>query len=298
MIKIRVPATSANLGPGFDCLGMALNLFNYISVEETEFGLDIEILGEGSRELAHNETNLTYQAMDEVFKKLNYKPKGIRIKQVNNIPLSMGLGSSAAAIIGGLVAANEICKNSLTDEQILQLAAKIEGHPDNVAPALLGGIVVVEKSEYGINWIKINPPQNLSAIVAIPDFILSTELSRDVLPATIPFKDAVFNLGKLALLVSAFCTGQTDKLRYALEDALHQPYRGSLIPGMEQVFKATKLAGALGSVISGAGPSIITLAQGHEAEIKKVIEDCFAQADIKCKTIVLNLLNTGVKVYS
>lgn len=298
MFKIRVPATSANLGPGFDCLGIALDLFNYISVEETEMGLDIEIEGEGSNELARNETNLTYQAMGKVFKMLNYKPKGIKIKQTNNIPLSRGLGSSAAAIVGGLVAANKICGEPLTQDRILELATEMEGHPDNVAPALLGGVIVVEKSNSKINWIKINPPRDLSVIIAVPDFTLSTKLARSVLPATVPFKDAVFNVSKVALLVSSLCTGQIDKLKYALSDTLHQPYRGSLIPGMENVFKETEAAGALGSVISGAGPTIIAFAKNNKQEIERAMKESFKKVGVNCNTIMLSMLDTGVKIYS
>ena len=195
LITFKIPATSANIGSGFDSVGLALNLYNEIHIYENDNSkkIEFEIFGEGENEISKKD-NMIYSAMKLVFKKLKSKPnKGYIIKCINRIPLSRGLGSSSAAIIGGLLCANFILGNKLKIEKdILNMAVQIEGHPDNVAPAILGGIVSgVVKKEEDFKYIKIKPPKNLKAIVSIPDFYLSTEIARNILPKEITRKDAI-----------------------------------------------------------------------------------------------------------
>ena len=213
LITFKIPATSANIGSGFDSVGLALNLYNEIHIYENYNSkkIEFEIFGEGENEISKKD-NMIYSAMKLVFKKLKSKPnKGYIIKCINRIPLSRGLGSSSAAIIGGLLCANYMLGDKLSIEKdILNMAVQIEGHPDNVAPAILGGIVSgVVKKEEDFKYIKIKPPKNLKAIVSIPDFYLSTEIARNILPKEITRKNAIFNISRAALLTSALFSNRT-----------------------------------------------------------------------------------------
>ncbi|MFN3966673.1 MAG: homoserine kinase, partial [Endomicrobiia bacterium] len=196
--KVRVPATTANFGSGFDCVGSALKLYNEIEVEHLinkNKKLKIEIEGEGEKELPRNEKNILWQAMQKVFNILRFKPQcSFKIKMINRIPLARGLGSSGAAIISGLVIANKFCGDKLTEKEILNIAIKLEGHPDNVVPAILGGFCVVVKTENNeIEYLKFDMPESLKAVLCIPEFNVSTEYARKILPSRIPYSDAVFN---------------------------------------------------------------------------------------------------------
>ncbi|AOY75211.1 homoserine kinase [Clostridium formicaceticum] len=268
MIKVTVPATTANVGPGFDCLGIALSLYNEIEVEEIEKGLLIEVEGRDQEKIEKNKNNLIYQSMLRVFDKIGKYPKGIKIKQYNNIPLARGLGSSAACIVGGIVAANKLMGNLLSQEEVLELAVEIEGHPDNVAPALLGGVVVSCQDEGKTSYVRFPVHEALRFIVAIPEVQLSTKASRGVLPEGVPFKDAVRNVGKSSLLVAALMSGELEKIPHALQDCLHQPYRTKLIDSLEAIFSKAKELDLNQLFLSGAGPSIIYLSwqQGGEKE--------------------------------
>ena len=278
MQVVKIPATSANLGPGFDCIGMSLNLYNYINFEqlEKEQQLIINIEGEGKDILDKDSNNLTYKAYKRVFDFLDQPLPGIKLEFINHIPLARGLGSSAAAVVGGLLIANSFLSQPLSQKQLLFLATEFEGHPDNVAPALLGGIVISTKVEEEIIYKKITPPEELGCSVLVPNFYLSTSKARDVLPSQIIHKDAVFNLSRVALLVSAFHCGDLELLKVAMEDRLHQPYRSKLIPGLDEIFnKATEL-NLLGVAISGAGPSILLLHQKDQlsnlSELQKIMK--------------------------
>ncbi|SHJ61141.1 homoserine kinase [Paramaledivibacter caminithermalis] len=255
MIKVRVPATSANIGPGFDCLGVALNLYNIFYFEEIDKGLIIE----GCHEEFSNEDNLIYISMKKCFEKIGYKAKGIKIIIKDNIPVSRGLGSSAACIVGGVIGANEIAGGVLSQEEILNLATEIEGHPDNVAPALLGGMTVAIQDNNNINYSRINVAKGLKFYAMIPDFKLSTKESRGVLPKEIPYKDGVFNVGRVSLLITALTNGEFNLLRTACDDRLHQNYRGKLIDGFDEIKKKCEDLSCLGVFLSGAGPTIMAL---------------------------------------
>lgn len=295
MVRVQVPATAANLGPGFDCLGVALQLYNTVEVARANAGLFIEVQGEGAAEIARDESNIVYRAALRVFKQTKNVPPGLRIKLINNIPVARGLGSSAAAIVGGLVAANILAGGKLSQKELLNLATAIEGHPDNVAPALLGGIVVTVPVDGEIKWVKINPPPGLKAILAIPDFSLLTKTAREALPQLVSLQDTVFNLGRLALLLSAFYQGDLSLLSTAMEDRLHQPYRASLVPGMKKVLAAARLAGARGVCLSGAGPSLLALADSNFELIARVMKETFQQNGVRARTLVLNITPVGAR---
>lgn len=280
MIKVKVPATSANIGPGFDSLGIALDIYNYYTIEETESGLLIE----GCEEKYANEKNLIYVAMLKCFEKSGYSPKGIKILIESEIPVSRGLGSSAACIIGGILAANELSGNKLSQQEVLELATEIEGHPDNVAPALLGGMVVsVYESE--VYYSKINIKEGLKFLALVPNFKLPTKKSRSILPKVIPYSDAVFNVGRVALMVSALHNGEFDLLRVAGEDRLHQHYRGTLIDGYQKILRESKKLGAKGVFLSGAGPTILVALDSDdnqtEKDLKPILETLSDKWEIK-----------------
>lgn len=301
LITFKIPATSANIGSGFDSVGLALNLYNEIHIYENDNSkkIEFEIFGEGENEISKKD-NMIYSAMKLVFKKLKSKPnKGYIIKCINRIPLSRGLGSSSAAIIGGLLCSNFILGNKLKIEKdILNMAVQIEGHPDNVAPAILGGIVSgVVKKEENFKYIKIKPPKNLKAIVSIPDFYLSTEIARNILPKEITRKDAIFNISRAALLTSALFSNRLDLLEIATEDKIHQDYRAKFIPNLNQLFKETKKAGAYSVTISGAGSSILALAKDDKNIIEKVskaMHSSFKKKNINSVIKVLNIPTKGI----
>ncbi|MDK2926469.1 MAG: homoserine kinase [Bacillota bacterium] len=285
---VRIPASTANLGPGFDALGLALELYNYIEV--TVGGgtgrPSIAVQGEGAEELPRGEDNLVYQALAYAFRRRSLLPPELHLRLVNNIPLARGLGSSAAAIVGGLLAAQELLPVPFSPEELLDLACELEGHPDNVSAALLGGLVISCAGPEGKNhYLKTRLPESLRLVVAIPELKLSTQEARRVLPDLLPRRDAVFNLGRTALLTASLLTNNLSALAFALEDRLHQPYRSPLIPGMEEVFAGAREAGALGVALSGSGPSIIAFAQDHLPEIGAAMVNAFARHGIRARFV-------------
>jgi len=294
MLKIRVPATSGNLGPGFDTIGMAFELYNYIYFDFIPKGLEIEISGEGVNEISREEDNIVYQAALKVFEKVNFQPEGIKIILENNIPITRGLGSSASIIVGGMVGANEISGRHLSDNEILKMAVDMEGHPDNVAPALFGGITAAVNGLKSVDYIKIFPPKDLHAIVAIPDFQLSTKVARQVIPTMIDRSDAVFNIGRTSLMIGALLKGDLTLFGKMMEDRLHQPYRMSLIPGMRDVFNDAKKAGAISVAISGAGPTLIAFVVGDGEKVAKAMSEAFSKHKIDSQTLDLHPDNNGV----
>lgn len=298
MVKVSVPATTANLGPGFDTLGMALEFYNTVEMEEREDGLTIEIEGEGEDYLPRDDQNIVYRSAREVFAAVGYEPKGLWIKLINRIPVASGLGSSSAAIIGGLLAANKLTGGRLDEESILDLAIRIEGHPDNVTPAYLGGMTVSCVNDGRTNYIKTAFPPELRTVVAVPEFQLSTAEARRILPQEVSLKDAVYNVSRSSLLVAAILTGKFDLLSVAMDDKLHQPYRAKLIPGLDRVFEAGKNAGAKAVVISGAGPSIIAFATTDVEPIGRAMAEAFAQSGIKCRIIAAGICTEGAFISS
>lgn len=279
MVKIRVPATSANIGPGFDSMGIALGLYNYVTAEETDTGkLEIEILDESKKFLPENENNLIYKSMKKVFDMVDYTPKGLKLTLENNIMVTRGLGSSSAGIVGGIVAANKLCGDKLSTNEMLKLAADIEGHPDNVTPALLGGFTVNVQTKYSIKYVKNDlSEQDLRFAALVPDFYLKTKKSREVLPKSVSHNDAVYNTGHSALLTASLMSGKYENIRTAVGDKLHQNYRKRLIPNMDSLFRLCYDNGALGVYLSGAGPTIIAIIKAENkafsCNISKVLFD-------------------------
>lgn len=261
-VTIKVPATSANCGPGFDSIGIACSLYNTFTLTLTETaGVRLEAAGHGEGLLKPSERNFAVKAIRRVLRELGYYNVGIVIKMHNDIPMSRGLGSSSAAIVGAMTAANALLGNKLSKEDIFALATEEEGHPDNVAPAIYGGITVSIMENGRPYCINIAPPEDLQMIALVPDFPLSTRQAREALPRSLDFKDAVFNVGRVAFFVAAMCQNDMSFMDMALSDKLHQPYRSKFIPGMNKVFAAAKASDAIGCFISGSGSTLMAFAR-------------------------------------
>lgn len=255
-VIVKIPASTANLGPGFDTLGMALSLYAWIEMsvsERTEF----QLFGDQMKGLPKDKSNLIYKVAQLVFKEAGVSVPELSISMYSEIPLTRGLGSSASAIVGALVAANALIGSPLTDDKLFQMATALEGHPDNVGASLFGGIVVSAWDGERADYVRIEPHHRLETLVAIPAFQLSTEKARHALPAQISMADAVFNVGRSSLLVAALASGELGIIRHAMKDRLHQPYRAALIPGMTTILDRAYHYGALGAALSGAGPTLI-----------------------------------------
>lgn len=291
MIKVRVPATTANIGSGFDCLGIALNLYNTFYFEEIDEGLIID----GTNKEFQNEDNLVYKSMKKTFDVIGYKYEGIKIRIEDNIPISRGLGSSAACIVGGIIGANKLAGDILSKEEMLKLATEIEGHPDNVAPALYGGMTAAIYEKEKVYYSKINIAKGLKFYALIPNFKLSTEEARAVLPQNIPYKDGVFNIGRMALLISCLVNGEFHLLKEACKDKLHQDYRGKLIDDYDKIMKVCEDIGVLGVFLSGAGPTIMIL-NSDNSNIKESLKREFSRLDNKWEVNELSIDYYGAKV--
>ncbi len=264
-VTVRVPATSANMGPGFDCLGLALDIWNEVHVDLGASGF--EVAGEGSAALAAGRDNLVYRSIRRVFAETGQTVPDLGVVCHNEIPLGRGLGSSSAAVIGGLVAGNELSGRPLSEDDVLALAADIEGHPDNSAAALMGGCRIVARDHGRLFTTPVPLPCGLSAVLFIPDMPMPTQQARDLLAPQIDRADAVYNIGRAALLVNALAAGDFSYLRIATQDRLHQPARQTIFPAMKNIFGAALDAGALGVFLSGAGSTVLALAHGRELTI-------------------------------
>ena len=295
-VKVRVPGTSANCGPGFDCLGVACTIYNELELTLLEEErLDIEITGDGAENIPVDERNIVWRSIQKLLERAGkaQEYKGAVIRMNNGVPLSRGLGSSATAIVGGLKAANECLGNPFTNRDLLQMATEIEGHPDNVAPAIFGGFTISIVRNGKPECFSLMPKLPVKLVVTVPDFFLPTKAARAVLPAEVPMKDAVFNIGRAAMLTAALCKGNKSFLRSVFDDALHQPYRAKLIPGMYDVFKAARAAGALGASMSGAGPCLIAFTVENADAVGMAMRDAFARNNVKSEYHVFDIDGTG-----
>ena len=291
MIKIRVPATSANLGPGFDCLGLALNIWNEVSFE-TASKITYHVTGEGAEKLNKGTKNLLTKAFTYVYEICGKDFKGVNIQAHNEILMSSGLGSSAAAIAAGLFGANEILNRPLNESELLILATDIEGHPDNVAPALLGGLVVSVTADDEIITRRYELP-DLEIVIVKPNVDWPTRVARAVLPKSITRADAVFNIGRTALVVDALRNGDLDLLQRVMDDRMHQPYRLKHISGGISAYKTAKQFGA--AALSGAGPSIICFVSPEKAEqTKNEIIFKFQERGVEARGIITTPSKQGV----
>ena len=298
-IIVKVPATSANLGPGFDALGLALDLWNeaeFTPSQGSSEGWTVEVSGEGAGLLPVDATNLVAEAARRLFERAGRAaPAGLRIRCTNRIPLGSGLGSSAAAVLAGLVGANALLGEPLDKLALLRLAAEIEGHPDNAAAALLGGLTVVISDAGDLVARKIELPP-LTAVVVVPEFSLSTHAARAALPGAVPLGDAAFNLGRTALVVEALRTGDLELLERAMHDRLHQPYRLKLVPGAEAALAAARGTGAA-AALSGAGPGVVAFSKGPLELVSQAMRAAFHAAGLPSRAFILPVTSLGAQVF-
>ncbi|MEG4324178.1 homoserine kinase [Microcoleus sp. herbarium5] len=302
-VTVTVPATTANLGPGFDCIGAALSLYNRFQFSRLEPSatekLKITVTGQEAAKVKTDDSNLAYQAFLKLYDRLNQSPPPVAIHIDMQVPLARGLGSSATAIVGGLVGANELAGKPLSQVEVMQLAIELEGHPDNVVPALLGGCRLAASNTPSGSWEICDIPwhPNIVPVVAIPDFELSTAEARKVLPADYSKADAIFNAAHLGLLVRALETGNENWLRCALQDKIHQPYRQSLIKGYEAVQQAALNAGAYEMVISGAGPTLLALTDvANAVAVEKAMAAAWMEFGVKAEVRAIGLDTQGAQV--
>ncbi|MEG3917799.1 homoserine kinase [Microcoleus sp. T3_A4] len=302
-VTVTVPATTANLGPGFDCIGAALSLYNRFQFSRLEPSatekLKITVTGKEAAKVKTDDSNLAYLAFVKLYDRLNQSPPHVAIHIDMQVPLARGLGSSATAIVGGLVGANELAGKPLSQVEVMQLAIELEGHPDNVVPALLGGCRLAASHTPSGSWEICDIPwhPNIVPVVAIPDFELSTAEARKVLPADYSKADAIFNAAHLGLLVRALETGNENWLRCALQDKIHQPYRQSLIKGYEAVQQAALNAGAYEMVISGAGPTLLALTDvANAVAVEKAMAAAWMEFGVKADVRAIGLDTQGAQV--
>ena len=270
---VTVPATTANFGSGFDSIGMALDLWNTLNVSTSNVNL-MTVEGEGADVLPKDKKNLVYQSIATGCSRAGIQTPLLSIHSKNNIPLTRGLGSSAAAVVAGLLIANHYANNTLTMEDLLEIASEIEGHPDNVAPALFGGVRLVVKTENSYIDRAITMQEGLTCLIFVPNEILATSESRSVLPEEVSLESAVFNLSRTALTIRSLMTGEWEDLGISTQDRLHQDYRSKLSPNMQSMIGVMKNHGVYGSFISGAGPSVIGFTSSDQLiDIKYRLEE-------------------------
>ncbi|MBR2525788.1 homoserine kinase [bacterium] len=309
-VSYKVPATTSNLGPGFDCLGMALPIYNIITIEETVLpstGIEVNVMQDDNNSelleldnIPQDKDNIVLKAVEMLYNLVGQEANELKININTNIPIARGLGSSASVIVGGLLCANELLGFPADEAALLSIATEVEGHPDNIAPAIIGGLVMSSMEDDGsIIYRRLNWNDDWHITVCIPDFELATNVSRSVLPENVSLKDASFNSKRLAMLIHAIDTKDTQLMKYALEDRLHQPYREKLIPGFKEIRDALKHKDQiLGTVISGAGPSIIVISEKNELEyIKDTVKDLWNDFNINSEIKTMKIeMNGAVKI--
>lgn len=294
-VRIKIPASTANLGPGFDTLGMALSLYAWIEMKPAE-QTTFHLYGDELNGIPKDKTNLIYKVAQAVFREAGVQLPELEISMYSEIPLTRGLGSSASAIVGALVAANELIGAPLSQHKLMDMATNLEKHPDNVGASLLGGIVAAAWDGTQTQYIRFDAPANLEVLVAIPDFQLSTSAARGVLPTEVSLKDAVFNTSRTSLLTAALASGRLDVISFAMQDVLHQPYRASLVPGLTTVLEEACTQGALGAALSGAGPTVLALVDKNSSDkqaLEQFMQKTFSAEGITATTLWLTPCATG-----
>lgn len=297
-VSVKVPATSANIGPGFDCLGMALPIYNVVTIDETVLpgtGVEINILSDEENvdnliidHIPKDENSVVYKAVELLYNSIGQTPSELKINIQTSIPVTRGLGSSAAVIVGALVAANKLLGEPADESALLSIATEIEGHPDNVTPAIVGGLVMSSLENDGsIIYRKLDWPDDWAITVCIPDVELATEISRSVIPKEVPLEDAIFNLKRMGMFVNAVNKHDSDLMKLALTDRLHQPYRAKLVPGLKELSEAFKHEeDVLGCVLSGAGSSMLIISKNNIVEkvtstTLEIMENLNVKADVR-----------------
>lgn len=306
-VTVTVPATTANLGPGFDCLGLALELRNIVTLDggartlpfdsSLETRVEVHVKGLDAEKIPLDRNNLLLTAANSIFMIAGRRPAELLVKMHNHIPVGSGLGSSSSAIVAGLLGANALMDAHLSQDQILEMAVEMEGHPDNVAPALLGGLVlgILSDPQMGPDRLLVRqlPPPDLKAVIVLPDILLSTSEARAVLPAKIDRSQAIFNASRFGLLLTSLLMKDYSQLAVAMADRLHQPYRLPLIPGADEAIIGAYDAGALGVALSGAGPSLIAFSSTATEKIAQAMISAFRTAGLNCRYWILDVAKTG-----
>lgn len=310
-ISVKVPATSANIGPGFDCLGMALPIYNIVTLEETVLpgtGVEINILSDEEDvdkliidHIPRDENSVVYKAIELLYNSIGQTPTELRVNIQTSIPVSRGLGSSAAVIVGALMATNKLLGNPADESALLSIATEIEGHPDNVTPAVVGGLVMSSLENDGsIIYRKIDWPDEWAITVCIPDVELATEISRSVIPKEVPIEDAVFNLKRMGMFMKAVHDCDSELMKVALTDKLHQPYREKLVPGLKELNEAFKHEeDVLGCVLSGAGSSMLIISkQGVIDKVQSVTQEIMDNLNVRADIRTLKIEQNGAEILS
>ncbi len=295
MIKVRVPASSANMGAGFDTLGVAVGLYNRMEIEEISEGL--EITNKNARGyIPKDDNNLIYRAMKRVFEYVGYQSKGYRITQDSSIPMTRGLGSSSACIVGGMAAANIISGRKLSYAELAHLAAKEEGHPDNIGPAIFGGFCVslTDGDETIIKSVKLQNGVKFAAM--IPDYFMATRKARNTLPRKVDFDDAVYNIGHASMFQAALISGDMKSLSTAARDALHQRYRKSYVAEMDDIFEKSYELGSRATYLSGSGPAVMSVLDGGYGGFESGMNKYFSEKSLKWRCMILPVDNVGTVV--
>jgi len=292
---VKVPASAANLGPGFDTLALALDLHNELVIEVMDANLELQVEGEGEERLPTDASNRVVRAAYRFFRTVGTPPPGMRIRSINHIPLGSGLGSSAAAIVAGLVAADAIAETKMNREQLLEIAWEMEGHADNVAAAIFGGLIIVGQSSGSLLTAHI-PIAPMRFAVVTPEIDLPTTGMRDTLPRNVTLHDAALNLGRMGLMVEALRRGDFDLLSRAAEDRLHEPYRTPLIPGYSEARSAGLEAGAAAVTLAGAGPGLIAFAPDRHEAIAEAMASAFRSHDLPVRKFVLDPETQGARI--
>lgn len=294
---VSVPATSANLGPGFDTMGLALNIRNRVMLEVIPEGFEFTFDGFGSRSLPRDRSNLIIESAWRLFDEVGEHPTGLHLHQLADIPVKKGLGSSSAAIVAGLFGANQLLGAPKTIDELVQMATAIEGHPDNVVPALLGGLTV---SVMGVNrsvLTKRIEPHDWKMLMVVPDYTFGTDEARALLPTTVPMRDVVFNMSRSAMLPTILERGDHENLAEVMRDKLHQDYRLPQFPGSQEGYRAAMEAGASGVALSGAGPSLIVFAKSDKIDaIGQAVVSPYEVIGIHCQLIKTSISMEGVRV--
>ena len=310
-VSVKVPATTANIGPGFDCLGMALPLYNTITIEETVLpgtGVQINVINDDSvtndlmlEHVPLDESSIIYKAVELLYNSIGQTPSELKITVQAQIPIARGLGSSASVIVGGLLAANELLGKPADEVALLSIATEVEGHPDNVTPAIVGGLVLTSQEDDGrIIYTKLDWPEEWAITACIPDYELSTDIARSVLPKEVPMTDAVFNAKRLGMFVQAVNNKDENLIRLALQDRLHQPYRVKLVPGLDKIAENLKHEeDVLGCVLSGAGPAIIVITKKNNLDrIKTIVKETWEDLNVKVDIMTLPVEPLGAQILS
>ncbi|MCC7372556.1 MAG: homoserine kinase [Chloroflexi bacterium] len=297
MLTVRAPATSANLGPGYDCLSLALDVANVVEAWPAADGVSVEVVGEGAALLPGDASNEVYRALSVVYARHGTPPPPLRMRCHNVIPPSRGLGSSSAARACGLLLANRLLGEPFSPERLFEIGTELEGHPDNIAACLFGGVQVCVTGRNGLEHLQVPVAFPLATTVYIPDFPMDTHRARGLLPTDVPVPTAVFNISRSSLFVGALATGRTDLLRTATEDAIHQPPRSTIFPALPILIAAALDAGAYGAFLSGAGSSVMALVAPDAAEtIGAAMAAAARQANVPGRLLQAAISTSGAHI--